>query len=82
MLSSGITTALIERQELSRMRVRPTEREMCGSGLLSYTFCYIFLGSLRRTLGHATQVSANKLHLDLWKRVSDQEIVTLTKISA
>ena len=46
MLSSGITTALVERQKLRCMRVRPTEREKCGSSLLSYTFCY-FLGSLR-----------------------------------
>ena len=42
-LFSGIATALIERQELCCMRVRPTEREMCGSSLLSCTFCY-FLG--------------------------------------
>ena len=79
MLSIGITTALVERQKLRCMRVRPTERDMCGSSLLSYTFCY-FLGSLRGTLGHATkQVSTVKLHLDVWKRVSDQEIVKLKK---
>ena len=79
-LFSGITTALIERQELRCMRVRPTEREMCGSSLLSCTFCY-FLGLVRGTLGHSTQVSEHKLHLDLLKlkRVSDQEIVNLKK---
>ena len=61
-LFSGITTALIERQELRCMRVRPTEREMCGSSLLSCTFCY-FLGLVRGTLGHSTQVSEHKLIL-------------------
>ena len=75
-LFSGITTALIERQELRCMR----EREMCGSSLLSCTFCY-FLGLVRGTLGHSTQVSEHKLNLDLLKRVSDQEIVNLKKIS-
>ena len=58
-LFSGITTALIERQELRCMRVRPTEREKCGSSLLSCTFCY-FLGLVRGTLGHSTQVSEHK----------------------
>ena len=62
------------------MRVRPTEREMCGSSLLSCTFCY-FLGLVGGTLGHSTQVSEHKLNLDLLKRVSDQEIVNLKKIS-
>ena len=73
-----VTTALIERQELRCMRVRPTGREMCGSSLLSCTFCY-FLGLVRGTLGHSTQVSEHKLNLDLLKRVSDQEIVNLKK---
>ena len=73
-----ITTALIERQELRCMRVRPTEREMCGSSLLSCTFCY-FLGLVRGTLGHSTQVSEHESNLDLLKRVSDQEIVNLKK---
>ena len=80
MLFSGIVTALIERQELHCMRVRPTEREMCGSSLLSCTFCY-FLGLVGGTLGHSTQVSEHKINLDLLKRVSDQEIVNLKKIS-
>ena len=65
-LFSGITTALIERQELRCMRVRPTEREMCGSSLLSCTFCY-FLSLVRGTLGHSTQVSEHKLNLIFWK---------------
>ena len=79
-LFSGIATALIEREELRCMRVRPTEREMCGSSLLSCTFCY-FLGLVRGTLGHSTQLSEHKLNLDLLKRVSDQENVNLKKIS-
>ena len=78
-LFSGIATALIEGQELRCMRVRPTEREMCGSSLLSCTFCY-FLGFVRGTLEHSTQVSEH-LNLDLLKRLSDQEIVNLKKIS-
>ena len=65
-LFSGITTALIERQELRCMRVRPTDWEMCGSSLLSCTFCY-FLGLVRGTLGHSTQVSEHKLKLIFWK---------------
>ena len=41
----------------------------------------IFLGFVRGTLEHSTQVSEHKLNLDLLKRVSDQEIVNLKKIS-
>ena len=62
-LFSGITTALIERQELRCMQDRPTEREMCGSSLLSCTFCYNFSRFSSRALGQSTQVSEHKLNL-------------------
>ena len=48
---------------------------------VQFVVLHVLLFSRFSTLGHSTQVSEHKLNLDLLKRVSDQEIVNLKKIS-